>query len=525
MNSMELLLSMNNIEDQYILSAEAFRQGGKVGKLSKRKLWLIAAIVALVLLLAGCAVVYVLGLRDMQVAEVVVTQGADVEASGAYVPETEWVNTLVSLQGYNNRAAQLALTEWLEYRKKYNWKDALAQSGGQDETEVAEQYSNTYACYTAEMVQELQKILEKYNLKPLGSSLHIDKWESQLFYRALQMEGISKSNVIITNMVGYIFPEGSFCAKIDYTLEDTQYYANYTYAQNDYLYPYADTITRMDLWTQWPFTTSDGTALLLATFQNELMILCERSDGFITVHTKNWSTQDTITCQEAEKIADSFLYSIAPQPCDPAEVEQMRGDYQRPVEEKRFLTGFRISGSGGKEERWFPPEEYAGSLQEYIGYLLSNENSTDNKNVDQLEYCVTDFNNDGQPEVLLWYADTGTYRELLEMADFGGPEPEVSVRFIHGNVYEGPVFERLYDRSKSDGFVYHRFTDFQWNDLAYLRYDPAAKAWAKTDSPQFLDPEVHWTPISTSEAKAIRSQYTPLAMDMKPLSWFSMADQ
>lgn len=75
MNSMELLLSMNNIEDQYILSAEAFRQGGKVGKLSKRKLWLIAAIVALVLLLAGCAVVYVLGLRDMQVAEVVVTQG------------------------------------------------------------------------------------------------------------------------------------------------------------------------------------------------------------------------------------------------------------------------------------------------------------------------------------------------------------------------------------------------------------------------------------------------------------------
>ena len=61
MNAMDLIYGLNNVRDSYVASAEAFRQR-KPKRLPKRKLWLIAALIALTLLLVGCAVVYVLRL-------------------------------------------------------------------------------------------------------------------------------------------------------------------------------------------------------------------------------------------------------------------------------------------------------------------------------------------------------------------------------------------------------------------------------------------------------------------------------
>ena len=57
MNAMDLIYGLNNVRDSYVASAEAFRQQ-KPKRLPKRKLWLIAALIALTLLLVGCAVAY-----------------------------------------------------------------------------------------------------------------------------------------------------------------------------------------------------------------------------------------------------------------------------------------------------------------------------------------------------------------------------------------------------------------------------------------------------------------------------------
>ena len=57
MNAMDLIYGLNNVQDSYVASAEAFRQQ-KPKRLPKRKLWLIAALIALTLLLVGCAVAY-----------------------------------------------------------------------------------------------------------------------------------------------------------------------------------------------------------------------------------------------------------------------------------------------------------------------------------------------------------------------------------------------------------------------------------------------------------------------------------
>ena len=77
MKAMDLLVGFGSVKDSYVISAEEFRQGkqkAQIKRLSTRKIWLIAAVIALTLLLVGCAVVYVLSLHDMKIGEYSVTK-------------------------------------------------------------------------------------------------------------------------------------------------------------------------------------------------------------------------------------------------------------------------------------------------------------------------------------------------------------------------------------------------------------------------------------------------------------------
>lgn len=72
MKAIDLLVGFNSVKDSYVISAEEFRQGKQktqVKRLSTRKMWLIAAVIALMLLLVGCAVVYVLRMQNLKVGE------------------------------------------------------------------------------------------------------------------------------------------------------------------------------------------------------------------------------------------------------------------------------------------------------------------------------------------------------------------------------------------------------------------------------------------------------------------------
>lgn len=64
MKAIDLLVGFNSVKDSYVISAEEFRQG-KRKRLSTRKMWLIAAVIALTLLLVGCAVAYANGWFQM----------------------------------------------------------------------------------------------------------------------------------------------------------------------------------------------------------------------------------------------------------------------------------------------------------------------------------------------------------------------------------------------------------------------------------------------------------------------------
>ena len=64
MNAMDLLVGFGSVKDSYVIGTEEFRQGkqkSQIKRLSTRKALLIAALIALTLLLVGCAVAYANG--------------------------------------------------------------------------------------------------------------------------------------------------------------------------------------------------------------------------------------------------------------------------------------------------------------------------------------------------------------------------------------------------------------------------------------------------------------------------------
>lgn len=531
MTNLELFIILGGISMENLSGAEELQRKPPVhtGKKNPmRRAVLIAAAVALTLLLVGCAVVYVLHLQDMKIGEEVITQEAWTGPSGEYVPSTEWVNTQLSLQGYNGSPEQQALREWLDFKEQYDPDGTLMKENNMNESGVPEQYYITYDCYTFEMMDKLNEILDKYHLNALGTWIYFDRWETPLFYDALQLDSLCRTDADVQRMAGYFSPEGSFHAVFGQTLagDQEERLITYTYAKNQYFYPYYSAIRNIELWEQWHYTTADGTDVLLATYENALVIICDCGDGFIHISTENEmlnppydNTAEPMTRQNAEKIANSFNYSISPQPCDPEEVEAMRANYPEPERQSHFMIGFRIPPEA---DFWLPPEEVADSFAHYISYVLENRNAAGNRDVDQLEYCITDLNSDGRPEVLLRYRDTGKYREILQMVkDPDSGQPVVSIRFINGYLYEGPVFESVIDDTKVDGFLYYEYRDFDWNSIACLRYNPKTKEWTKSSTKGDTHDAV-WETISESEANVMQSAYTPLCLEMKPLSQFPM---
>ncbi len=57
--------------------------------------------------------------------------------------------------------------------------------------------------------------------------------------------------------------------------------------------------------------------------------------------------------------------------------------------------------------------------------------------------------------------------------------------------------------------------------IACLRYDPETKTWMQRSTKGDTHDAV-WETISESEANVMQSAYTPLCLEMKPLSQFPM---
>ena len=517
MKSIDLLDSLGSVQDSYILQADAFRRGETKPlpkRLSFHRAALIAAVIALMALLVGCAVAYVLRLQDMKVGEYTYHEDTYTTPEGETVPEQEWTTTLLSLQGYNNSPNQLALQEWLAYQESYDPDGTLLDENNLNESGLPLDYYTTYDCYTWEMKDALDALLEKYDLKKLGEWVPLQRWENQVLFDALQLESLLRpdAQAEVEYLSGYFYPEGTFdfTAYITLTGEDARWtepmLTSIRYSLTDYFDPVPLSVREIERYEQWHYTLPDGRDILLAMhpeIADSAVMICDQSDAFITVILNTFSDTDPLTKKAVEQFADVLDFSMQPKTADMEQVEALLAQCEEPETLHSYYQGFQISPDG----TWYPPEGYSDSFDSYISYVRANAEP------ENQFYTLMDLNGDGADELLLGNAD-GQLNEVAYMK-----EDEVALNFAayicEENVLEGYSETMAYFPSDDEepirnctAHIYSTLSDI----ILSLYYLPESDQWILID-----ENSVHKT-ITATEARNYIASYPRIELDMKPLS-------
>lgn len=187
MTSMELMELLGSAKDSYVKDAYQPRK-----RISCHRAVLIAAVIALALLLVGCAVAYVLSLESLKVGELVTAD------DGAFSYQ------LISLQGVNREA----LEKWQSFLAEYDPDGEIAGEYDRGGVEIPENYYEAYGCYSQEMVDKLEELAKEYDLKLLGETATCQAWQSQVLFDALSIDPLWDGEA--EYLGGYFYREGTF---------------------------------------------------------------------------------------------------------------------------------------------------------------------------------------------------------------------------------------------------------------------------------------------------------------------------
>ncbi len=512
MKEKRLLYAVGWVKDSYI---EEMNQPGRTkAALPRRKFWLIAAIVALMLLLVGCVSVY-LWMQERSIGQKTYTQRFD--AQGHYAEPTEKILDTVTLFGSGGSRMQKALSEWLEFKINYpdSWDLNLTEA---DFAKVPKQYRDTYDCYTPEMVEKLKQIAREYDLKLLGAELSIQRYQYETALEGLGLTSLLRPEAKATmeNGQGSIRLPQNFDMEFFVELTGREeawakdILVNYAYGQADF-FPGFGTVT-LDLgeFRQWQYQAADGTPLLLALNQKgKGIILAEREDAMIYLEADsnltgpNFPKPEEVMDQKGlEQLADAFDYSITPNAVDVETLQpKLNADYA--ADQQRMLDS--IATYGG-----------------FTDYLLENAHT-----FPRWYYSFYDLDGDGSDEMLLGGTGTGFSRCCV--------------------LHEGEVYERIWLANmqplQNGGLLQREMETISPNrsgQTSYVFYEPHPNGaamifdfsgqgsggkgelavglifengvWKKYHSMQRGD-----TIISEEEARAIIDQYPIIDLSWKPV--------
>ncbi len=513
MKEKRLIYAIGWVKDSYL---EEMNQPGvpkKAHRIPGRKMWLIAALIALALLLVGCAAVF-LWLQDRSIGQVTYIQRFDSE--GRYVEPREKTMDTVTLFGSGGSDMQKALAEWLEF--KWDYPDFSELNLTEEDTEkIPERYHYTYGCYTFEMVDALEKIAAKYNLKLLDTEIGIQRYQYETVLEGLGLTSLLQSDAaaVMENGQGCLRLPGNFDFEffLDLTGTDENWaediYVNYVYAQAGYFPGFGTATLDLTEYEQWKCTSSDGMPLLLALNQKGRgMILVEREDAmiYIDVNSNHWGPnfpdpEDVINREGLERIADVFDYSIQPQTADLSTLQP-----KLDADQKAYVERMQAAVT-----------TYAG----FTEFLLENAH-----HIPTRHYAFHDLDGDGAEEMIL-----------------GGPGVTYT-RILHNNqgeVHENGMFCEFRLLENGGYMTYESFSYEEGDSISYRFYPPMENGCIMTFDYSGNGPLMNhensertvsrrngvWftadsslgmgTEITESEAQEILAQYPEKELDWQPV--------
>ena len=286
MKGKDLLIDLGNISQKYYEEAELDSIDTSHRTL-KRPL-LIAAIVAMLLMLVGCAA-YFYSLQQLVVIdhtkEVIAAIEENISKSEAEtVSETDpgpiVAEKVLSLQGYEGSPAYLALQEWWEYAIDYTIQNPDLRFSS--DYQRPEAYTK-YPCYSQDMVDKVDEICSKYGLHLLGKSTFITDAAGM---EANGLSGILSDEAAPRCFYGHLYEDGSFTASGELELsgdyEKTVQFKMHNIRKNAFYTAHLG-LNNTSSYMQWNYTTEDEYTALLALSDRTGLIFVENEGRFVSI--------------------------------------------------------------------------------------------------------------------------------------------------------------------------------------------------------------------------------------------------
>ena len=514
MNSFDILQAMTDIPNGHILSARDRLGYGRdepaVRKNVPGRIFLIAAIVIMILGLVGCAVVYMLRLQDMKVGEYSFYVPPAYDEDGNLIPvETHAPITQISLQGANMEA----LAEWLEFTNAYDpdleiagQADQAAKAG--EPWDIPENYHLTYGCYSQEMVDKLNEIVKKYDLKLLSTYFTCEYYESNVIFGALGLDSLIEfgKDVNVEYGSGYFFPEGTFdiamtlsMDSVDWVWDDVNVY--YRYSLKEYFDNAYSSISDIENCTEWNYTREDGQTVLLVLTEEAARIYADLPDAFVSIgfSTNIWENgkQMTLTASALEQMAELFDFSIKPQKANMALAEELKADAQ---------AAYEASKAAAKEKHEAMLNE---GYDEYIKYVQDKYS----RNAEYMSYALYDVNGDGIEELIIRNLNILSVKDGESYQYFN-----IAAVNIAGSAFypcEGNIFELCHDYLAMHQYYFYQAKAEGATFITGVIHDTNKDIWYRSlDGGNYNENRVQ---ITAEEAQKIRNSYTRIEIDMLPL--------
>jgi len=506
MNGKDLLNGLGYICTEYYEEAEnAQITEESRGKLLSRPL-VIAALIALMLLMMGSAVVW--RLWDMKIGKTSPTSSSHIDLSGNMVISSEPEREVFTIHGVKGSPAYHAAQEWFLFKEGYDTDRKLMTEN--DGFSLPEAYEAYAPVYTQEMVGKIDEIADKYGLRLLGALAVFQRYESQVFYDALGIDSllIPDSEGFVVNESGYFYEGGNFKITFDLLLSKgmEQWMCSMYYSKADCFDDVVFSLNDSDEWEQSVYTTKSGTEvhILSGPQMEDARFFHIREDAVISM-----GISGSFSLEALKRIADEIDFSIT--------VESVDMELARATLEK-----FNPQPNESPAEPGYGSDRQK-DFADFVRWHMEEEN---NISYPVTHYGLFDINGDGQEELLFGTEDK--IYEIIEMTDNAtrlwlmGNDSNI-VR-NHFSVCQNGIVLEYEEREANTAFTYRQMTSCDpvlenWDTKPVERVNYAPEGEYPYTRFDYKDFQYH--PITEKEYSDIVSRYQVIKVEMMPLSQYS----
>ena len=523
MKPIDLLKSLGNIKDSYVISAEEFRQGTKhtQGKhLSTKRIWLIAAAIVLSLLLVGCAIVYILSLQDM----------AFGTRHQEYYDGSSREITLLSIQGIKGSPGYQATKEWYEWLQTYDTDMTVYHSEEAFSEDFGDDYY-AYNLYSREMKDKLDEICEKYGLELLGK-VYVDP-DIEAGCKALQIPGIFRPGAAVEADWGQIcyYANGSFDLEGDVSLNGQEpHIVSFRCHRKSAFTDLYSSVGADGAFEEWVYTTSYGVDVLMVLdhggVSGNAHMYVEQGEYMFSFGILEFENRPLPDKAGMEAYAEAFDFTVQPQRVSQQEIQKT----EERLEEAEAVRAEEYD----KMARSFSQLGYEDRIKFQLEHAV---------NPDGLGFAVLDLEGNGTEDLLV--GENGYIRAVYTTED-GGTQHMMPLSIVYTDVYntgadkgvgeyqgttwsyiylcENNSLAYVYDR-KGDSLAYHFASvvngELVWTDR--IIYEPENPYYEDSKWQRF-DENHHSHPITEEEFNNIVASYPRVSLDMYPISAYPLAD-